>query len=58
MAQRKKRLAPTPRRPRPLPAVPERRSDAPPPPQQAEAERSGTDLDDDAIRKMLEAAYT
>jgi hypothetical protein len=55
MSQRKK---PSPRRPEKLPEVPEARSDAPPPPKAAEAERSGTDLDDDAIRRMLEAAYT
>ena len=31
---------------------------SPPPPEPPEAARTGTDLSDEAIRKILEAAYT
>jgi hypothetical protein len=44
---------------RPLLEVPETSARTPPPPPEPpEAARTGTDLSDEAIRKILEAAYT
>jgi hypothetical protein len=55
MLQRKQRPAPSPRRPDKLPAVPVMRPEADAKDTPAD---KAPDFDDEAIRRMVEAAYT